>query len=510
MSEALRFNSDKPMMAYFMRSFPKMTEAVARVKEMGAIKYNDGNWKLGNKPDDEYWNSMFRHLTYIFGGEDYDKDTGCLHIAHAVWNLCALLELNYPDLPARDEEIWADRAVHWAEEKRKREAKETGSFSEGVLVSDDKPPLRWDDMDYQTQADMIASAQNAVDRTLEASEKKRKKYEAIEDAEGFGAAWAAYLIEEEEEKRKREAGGRENPRFVGDVLDMLFGPGIDVPSTPWVVDAECPMCDSNVIQRGKHGLECECGEIFEAPVVPENPENADADEIPQFTKMPKFAIPDGFSPVFSQFVRKIATRDDEVRSQYEAHCAEEKRKANAAFDATPYTTFIIHPGGLVSYVDECPMCGSGNVVLEGAGGMVCECGEIFGVPIVAENETTEAPQRNDATDAAIYAAGAADAVDASAYVAAVVERILKDLLLVECPMCGSNLVCKGVYGRECRECGEIFEVPIVAENAVSNAATPESAPIPKFIIKDADRSPVFTAFVEEYFYAPLRRSHGIR
>jgi hypothetical protein len=101
-----------------------MAEAIARVKEMGAIKYNDGNWRLGNKPDDEYWNSMFRHLGYIFGGEDYDPDTGCLHLAHAVWNMCALLELNHPDLPARDDEIWADRAAHWAAEKVKREAKE--------------------------------------------------------------------------------------------------------------------------------------------------------------------------------------------------------------------------------------------------------------------------------------------------------------------------------------------------------------------------------------------------
>jgi hypothetical protein len=127
MAEALRFNSDKPMMSYFMRSFPRMAEAIARVKEMGAIKYNDGNWRLGNKPDDEYWNSLFRHLNYIFQGEDYDKDTGCLHLGHAVWNMCALLELNYPDLPARDEEIWAERAAHWAAEKEKREAREEGA-----------------------------------------------------------------------------------------------------------------------------------------------------------------------------------------------------------------------------------------------------------------------------------------------------------------------------------------------------------------------------------------------
>lgn len=122
MSEALRFNTGKPKLSYFARSFRWMNAAVARVKEFGANKYNDGNWKLGNKPDEEYLDSCFRHLDYFFSGEFYDQDSGCSHLAHAVWNLSALAELNYGDRPIVDEELFRERMTYWAEEKRKREA----------------------------------------------------------------------------------------------------------------------------------------------------------------------------------------------------------------------------------------------------------------------------------------------------------------------------------------------------------------------------------------------------
>lgn len=220
MSEALRFNNDKPMMSYFMRSFPRMAEAVARVKEMGAIKYNDGNWRLGNKPDKEYLDSLFRHLNYINIGEDYDSDTGCLHIAHAVWNLCALLELNYPDLPARDDEIWADRAEHWAEEKRKREATDEVETVE------------------QMGADMVACW------AAEAGEEKR------EDSDECRVAPPQGSLEKFVAAMKK---------VNAMMADMFF--------------SECPMCGRyNTGNRSDlQGLECYgCGEIYAVPIGPEN------------------------------------------------------------------------------------------------------------------------------------------------------------------------------------------------------------------------------------------------
>ena len=124
MSEALRFNEGKPKLSYFMRSFPWMTAAVARVKECGANKYEEDNWRAGNKPDTEYLDSMYRHMDYFFSGEFYDQDSGCSHLAHAVWNLSALCELNYKDEPIIDEELFAERMAHWAQVKADRKERE--------------------------------------------------------------------------------------------------------------------------------------------------------------------------------------------------------------------------------------------------------------------------------------------------------------------------------------------------------------------------------------------------
>lgn len=94
MVKALRDNQGKAPIS-FVFELPKALEALARVFEQGAIKYERGNWKLGGKPDDEYLDSLGRHLLKLKAGEVYDPDTGCLHAAHALWNIAALIELNH-------------------------------------------------------------------------------------------------------------------------------------------------------------------------------------------------------------------------------------------------------------------------------------------------------------------------------------------------------------------------------------------------------------------------------
>jgi hypothetical protein len=552
MSEALRFNSDKPMMSYFMRSFPKMTEAVARVKEMGAIKYNDGNWRLGNKPDDEYWNSMFRHLNYIFDGEDYDNDTGCLHIAHAVWNMCALLELNHSDLPARDEAIWAGRAVHWAEEKRKRERMLERKASEDVKTAGASLAARW----------------------VKGEKCKREAEEVV------NAAFDTFA----------EANAHETA--AGDAPEATEPPEFAI----------CPMCGCTFAWRGCYGLECgECGEILAVPIVPENgitdPAEADADAMNQSyieSVLDMFGPKDDdFGPMFSAFVRKIATRDDEVRSQYATHCAEEKRKRessnaadaakavegrsaacaahwakekeqkasdefvqpgdnlnaylrgerqrNDAADAATYAAFsadlLLGPrggtdkclaekpqGSLERFAGtlenmatmsaemvnvfgaECPMCDRVNVGSRNdSRGLECKCGEIYEVPIGPE--ATEIAEITEITPMWVaeppspkgfrFEIKGADLTPPVAklmasYFGYPLEAPMKDNQKVECPMCDSTAVWQGDYGRECCACGEIFEVPIVAENA-------PNPKIPKFIIRDAKPSPVFTARMHRIF-----------
>lgn len=121
MAKAMRFNDGKPKLSYMMRSFPKAIEAIARIKEFGAAKYDDGNWRHGGKPDEEYLDSMLRHLTLYLKGEVHDKDSGCHHLGHMIWNISAMLELNHANEPAIDEELFRERIQHWLEEKKARE-----------------------------------------------------------------------------------------------------------------------------------------------------------------------------------------------------------------------------------------------------------------------------------------------------------------------------------------------------------------------------------------------------
>ena len=115
MSEALRFNEGKPSLAYILQ-FKNPIKAIARIMEFGATKYADGNWRKGGKPDREYLDSMMRHLTDWVHGKKYDKDSGCSHLGHAIWNLMALHELNHPD-EIIDDEVFKRQCAFWKAKK---------------------------------------------------------------------------------------------------------------------------------------------------------------------------------------------------------------------------------------------------------------------------------------------------------------------------------------------------------------------------------------------------------
>jgi hypothetical protein len=124
---AKRFNEGKPKLSYFKRSFSKALEGIARVKEFGANKYGDGNWRAGGKPDQEYHDSMDRHIQLFLDGETYDQDSGCHHLSHAIWNLCALFELNHNEEPVIDQDLFNERIAYWV---RDREADDVNAKPE--------------------------------------------------------------------------------------------------------------------------------------------------------------------------------------------------------------------------------------------------------------------------------------------------------------------------------------------------------------------------------------------
>lgn len=70
---------------------PKALEHLVKIYTDGSMKYAPRNWEKGMS-----WGRIFaavmRHLWAFWAGETYDKDSGCLHVAHAAWGCLALVE----------------------------------------------------------------------------------------------------------------------------------------------------------------------------------------------------------------------------------------------------------------------------------------------------------------------------------------------------------------------------------------------------------------------------------
>jgi len=121
---ALRHNTGKPKLGELL-FFDNALVALVAVMEQGAVKYARHNWMKGGKPDDEYIDSAMRHMLHHQLGETHDDDTGCLHLAHAAWNLLACLTLNYATEPSIDPDF--DQEAF-----EKRWAKDASSFQEDL------------------------------------------------------------------------------------------------------------------------------------------------------------------------------------------------------------------------------------------------------------------------------------------------------------------------------------------------------------------------------------------
>ena len=106
---AKRDNSSKPPVDKVLL-FKRGLEMLATHMAAGEAKYpNDSetgqpNWMLGGKPDEEYLGAATRHLMKLRGGEFYDEEMGTPHGAAIVWNILAMLSLNYADQPLTAEQ----------------------------------------------------------------------------------------------------------------------------------------------------------------------------------------------------------------------------------------------------------------------------------------------------------------------------------------------------------------------------------------------------------------------
>lgn len=122
--EGLRFNEGK-VRHDLVPAFAQ--EQYARVLTKGAEKYAERNWEHGMK-----WSkvlaSMKRHINAFEKGEDFDPETGLLHMAHVMCNAAFMTEyykifpqgddrpheyLSRPKIGLDVDEVIADWVGHW-------------------------------------------------------------------------------------------------------------------------------------------------------------------------------------------------------------------------------------------------------------------------------------------------------------------------------------------------------------------------------------------------------------
>jgi len=160
---ALRDNQGKPQLSFVWR-MPKALEALARVFEQGAIKYARDNWLKGGKPDEEYIDSASRHMLKLANGEVYDDETGCMHAAHVMWNMGALIQLN--DRATFDQ--FFDQAAFVGKYSKPviPAATDDGPYHLKYIPPNSKAPERYVYTDIHgkqwTDADVAKAADNAV------------------------------------------------------------------------------------------------------------------------------------------------------------------------------------------------------------------------------------------------------------------------------------------------------------------------------------------------------------
>lgn len=83
-------------------SFAHALAEVAAVTTYGAQKYTPNGWKSVPDATERYMDAAMRHLLAHGRGELVDADTGLAHLAHAAWNLLAVMELGKKAAPVMD------------------------------------------------------------------------------------------------------------------------------------------------------------------------------------------------------------------------------------------------------------------------------------------------------------------------------------------------------------------------------------------------------------------------
>lgn len=88
-----------------IKGFQNALKAVTEVGTFGANKYTDDGWKSVPDGLKRYEDALYRHLL----ADGMDEQSGLPHLAHAAWNILAMLELQATAPKGLVEDGWIDR-----------------------------------------------------------------------------------------------------------------------------------------------------------------------------------------------------------------------------------------------------------------------------------------------------------------------------------------------------------------------------------------------------------------
>ena len=88
-----KLDAGKNRLSLVLGGFADSLWDVGSVGTFGAKKYTDNGWKEVPDAKSRYLDAMYRHLLKHEKGEFLDADSGLPHLAHAAWNVLAVLQL---------------------------------------------------------------------------------------------------------------------------------------------------------------------------------------------------------------------------------------------------------------------------------------------------------------------------------------------------------------------------------------------------------------------------------
>ena len=107
-----KLDAGKVRPALVIQGFRKALLAISEVGTFGAAKYTDNGWKSVPDGRKRYEDALYRHLL----AEGVDEQSGLPHLAHAAWNLLAMLELELEKAKWFDAEACAEELSQAGEE----------------------------------------------------------------------------------------------------------------------------------------------------------------------------------------------------------------------------------------------------------------------------------------------------------------------------------------------------------------------------------------------------------